>query len=202
MNLEVKPKWIVFDVGGVLLDWKPSMTDVGKELGVTGDTFHSFLLGHLDQLEKGETKTINFWEETTKNFRTTTSPKSLDKLWITSHIPIKEIWKLTEGLENEGYELAILTNNWENVVRQYEKIFPEFPKIEIIVDSSVEHERKPKGRIYRIVEERTGSSGGALFFIDDSKENIETAKKLEWQTYLFQTENAKDSCDELRKILL
>ena len=56
-----------------------------------------------------------------------------------------------------------------------------------IVISGVEKEKKPEPRIFNILIDRYNLNPKTTVFIDDSPANIETAKKLGFQTIHFQT---------------
>ncbi len=78
------------------------------------------------------------------------------------------------------------------------------PKIkfrEIIISAEVGC-KKPEEEIYKIAEDWSGFSGSEIFFIDDKKENLFTASKFGWQTFLFDYNNPEKSCKEIGKILL
>lgn len=59
--------------------------------------------------------------------------------------------------------------------------------------------RKPDEKIYRIVEEDCKIKPENILFIDDSKENIETAKKLGWNTcnaYGYELDKIKEKVEK------
>lgn len=62
--------------------------------------------------------------------------------------------------------------------------------------------RKPNEKIYKIVEEDCKIKPENILFIDDSKENIDTAKKLGWNicnAYGYELDNIKEKVDEFLK---
>jgi 2-haloacid dehalogenase len=52
-------------------------------------------------------------------------------------------------------------------------------------ESAVEKISKPDKRLYEIVENRIKATGSEIYFIDDNPENLQTAKKMGWQTFLY-----------------
>ena len=59
--------------------------------------------------------------------------------------------------------------------------------------------RKPDKKIYKIVEKDCKIKPGNILFIDDSKENIETAKQLGWNTcnaYGYELDKIKEKVKE------
>ena len=59
--------------------------------------------------------------------------------------------------------------------------------------------RKPDEKIYKIVEEDCKINPEDILFIDDCKENIETAKKLGWNTcnaYGYELDKIKEKVEK------
>ena len=55
-------KYVVFDVGGVLLDWRGGLTAVATELNISEDSLLDFLLVYLKDLELGNITDDVFWK--------------------------------------------------------------------------------------------------------------------------------------------
>ena len=80
----------------------------------------------------------------------------------------------------------------------------EFLMVNEVFESSVEGLRKPDLKFYKLVEKRIGASGENIYFIDDSKGNIEAARKMQWQTFLYSigSDDGKSANDLIRAKLL
>ncbi|MCA9369346.1 HAD-IA family hydrolase, partial [Candidatus Woesebacteria bacterium] len=60
---------------------------------------------------------------------------------------------------------------------------------------------KPEIEIYQIATEKAKTNPEEILFIDDNNNFIEGAKKIGWQTFLFDEENPRDSVFQLRTLL-
>lgn len=73
------------------------------------------------------------------------------------------------------------------------------PKIgwDIIIDSSKVGLQKPDPEIYVLAEKLAEAKGEEIFFVENTKVNIDTAKSLGWQTFLYDSNNYEKSSQEL-----
>jgi HAD superfamily hydrolase (TIGR01509 family) len=203
LMLTTKPQWIIFDLGGVLLDWKASLRSLGEVLKASDSEMINFLYEHVSELDHGRMNGEEFWAMAREKFDYGESSHLLAEAWIKNQLLILPAWKLVEDLSRTDYRMAVCTNNWLGVVENQVKNYPLFRHFEFIVDSSQENVCKPEERIYRIVEERAGATGSDLLIIDDNLDNIRAAEKLGWQVFQFDQNlgGGKTHSDELRKIL-
>ena len=90
-----------------------------------------------------------------------------------------------ETLRDEGYRMAICTNN----VREWEPLWramvPVDAIFEIVVDSAYVGVRKPDPEIYSITLERLGCPAAETLFIDDIDVNCDAARAAGMQTIHF-----------------
>jgi len=90
--------------------------------------------------------------------------------------PNEEMIALMRGLKDEGYRMALLTNN----VREWEPLWrPMLPVDEIfetVVDSGFVGVRKPEPEIYEMTLERIGMAGESCLFVDDFPHNCDGAR--------------------------
>jgi putative hydrolase of the HAD superfamily len=90
--------------------------------------------------------------------------------------PNEEMIAVMRGLKDEGYRMALLTNN----VREWEPLWrPMLPVDEIfetVVDSGFVGVRKPEPEIYEMTLERIGMAGESCLFVDDFPHNCDGAR--------------------------
>ena len=67
----------------------------------------------------------------------------------------------------------------------------------MIIDSSVEKVQKPYKPIYELAQKKSGFEANEILFIDNSQKNIDTARELGWQTFLYDSSNHQGSCQKL-----
>lgn len=99
--------------------------------------------------------------------------------------PVEGSHELVERLVAAGVPLYCLTNFGDEFFAGFRPTQPVFDLFEDIIVSGVEKVAKPEPRIYEILEERSGRSGEALFFTDDSPANIAAARARGWDAHLF-----------------
>jgi 2-haloacid dehalogenase len=99
--------------------------------------------------------------------------------------PVAGSHALVERLAAAGVPLFCLTNFGEEFWDVFRPTQPIFDLFADIIVSGTEKIAKPDPRIYQIVEERSGRSGGELFFTDDNVANIDAARARGWDAHVF-----------------
>ena len=182
MNKEINT--IIFDLGGVLVDWKPEYvyrkafngdeekvqwflnTICTPEWNMEQDAGRTIAEG-----EKSKIAEFPEYEELIKLFYKDW-PKMLSG-------PIKENVELFKKLKlSEKYKIYALTNwsaeTWEIAI----KMFSFFNEFDGVVVSGKEKTRKPFEKIYHILLNKFNITPEKAVFIDDSLPNCITAKTL------------------------
>ncbi len=182
-------KDVVFDFGGVLMDWDPRYlyrtyfkdeeqmeyflshicTDAWnaeQDRGRTFDEGVSLLLRQYPQYAEPIRMYKDRWESMLKG----EFPRSVE---------------LLRRLKEQGYGIYGLTN-WsaETIPIAFAK-YDFFSLFDGIVVSGEEKLIKPDPKIYRILLDRYKLTAENTLFIDDSPANIEAASQLGFQTILF-----------------
>ena len=194
-------KNIIFDFGGVLIDWNPkylyqSVFQDAKQMNffldnictpewnIKQDAGRSFieatqeLVNEYPQYEKEIKMFYSNWSEMIGG-------------------DIKDNVCLLKDLKNK-YRLFGLTN-WsaESFPIVFNK-YPFFEEFEGIVVSGTEKMIKPDARIYKLLLSRYGLIANESLFIDDNQENIHAADKLGFKTiHLTDNVNLKIEINKL-----
>lgn len=194
-------KNIIFDFGGVLIDWNPRYLyrkvfhdDVKMEFflkkicspewNLKQDAGRSF-----NEATKELVNKFPQYENEIKNYYSN---------WIQMiGGPIEENVDLIEDLKDK-YRLFGLSNwsaeSFPIVFNQY----PFFKEFEGIVVSGIEKIVKPDERIYTLLLTRYGLIANESLFIDDNQENINAAIKLGFKTiHLKEKVNLKNELQKL-----
>ncbi len=199
---------VVFDFGGVLVDWNPHYL-YKKFFGDYPQKTLEFLkeIGFDEwnrQLDKGRTFTEGVADLRQRFPVYQELIQAYDQRWeetlagsIQSSVNIlrelKEKTKMRTGATE--FSLYGLTNwsaeKFATIRHQYEF----FDWFEDIVVSGEEKLIKPDPRIFRVLLQRSRRTAAECLFIDDSSANIAAAKELGFDTILFR------SPDQLRKEL-
>lgn len=194
-------KNIVFDLGGVVFSRDP------KKFEREFIEFFSYIT--LPQMP-------HFWEEYDRGISTydkvlsdlaeynkcdrELADKNLRRSIITQEeIPATK--ELIIELKKAQYKLYVLSNmSLEFIEFLRNKDVYKYFDGEVV--SCEEHIVKPEVEIYRILIERYSLNRAETLFIDDRKCNVAAARKEGWHGFDFDPHNPKQSCDELRKLLL
>lgn len=207
-----KPRWIIFDVGGVLLDWPSSSTAAAEYLGVTHDELFDVLFDQTvemsigSKMNIGEISARDGWTMVLEKLKKEHTPEDVITRWVAEEYWLEDTLTLLQELHGAGYKLAIMSNSWLGLTDSAKRaIMPtELEFFDEIFDSSVERVQKPDLAFYELVEQRIGAKGSDLYFIDDSQKNLDIAKQRGWQHFLYDMGNdaGLKANTELRKILL
>lgn len=101
------------------------------------------------------------------------------------------------------YPVGLLTNMYEGMLTQIlEKELIPRHKYSPIIDSYEVGCAKPSERIYRLAEQQAGYTGKDILFVDNAKRNIEAAKKLGWQTFLYNPKTLEKSTADLQRFIV
>lgn len=182
---------VVFDLGGVLLEWKPDqiLAQLYPEDPGTQALVKKEVLQHPDwlALDKGTLSE----EEAIRRFqqRTGRPLPEMKKLMDTVRetlIPIQPTFALLEALSKEGMHLYCVSNMQTAVFAYLEKRYDFWGKFKGLVISAHVRMIKPDAEIFHHLFSRFGLAPAESLFIDDHPPNVESARRLEMQAILFQ----------------
>lgn len=200
-----KPKWVIFDVGQVLYDYNSFVIDAARYLDIELILLKAELDGIVEKSMKGEMTFEQVWTQVLKLRGREHELEKILEIWWDSEKFVADTKLLIQELHIKSYSVALFTNNWPNMKERIIKnINDDSSVIKHMFESSVEHLRKPDIKFYELVQNRTGAKGNEIFFIDDKKINLTTAKDLGWQTFLYKlgADGGKTSNNKIRKQLL
>lgn len=183
---------VVFDLGGVLIDWNPDY--LYRELIPDSDQRHEFLTRVCTPEWNHEMDAGRSVREAVAALADAHPDRAaLVAAWWTrwpemlgGEIPGTRL--LAEALARSGLPLYAITNwsaeTWPWGVRHYPFLEDLF---EGIVVSGQEQVAKPDPQLFEILNDRYDLDPHTTAFIDDSPANIDTAAGLGYITHLFTT---------------
>ncbi len=190
--LPTRIRAIVFDFGGVLIDWNPRY--LYRKLFPGNDTaMESFLaeIGFTEwnqQQDAGRAFSLAVTELVKRFPSYADLIQAYDERWEESIAgPLQGTVDLLLPLQQAGLELHGLSN-WSSekfaAVRTKYSFFQLFATILLSGDVKL---IKPDPRIFEALLARIGRSASECLFIDDSEENISTARSLGFETIRFES---------------
>ena len=193
MNQPEEPRpAIIFDFGGVLLDWNPRYL-YRRFFENDTDAMERFLteIGFVDwnaHQDRGRPFAVAVAELSARFPQYAELIKAYDERWEESlGGPIPETVEILQTLKQAGYPLYGLSNWSAETFGRVRHRYAFLDCFETIVLSGEVKMMKPDPRIYTLLLERIGHAAGECLFIDDSKANIETAEDLGFRTILFES---------------
>lgn len=101
-----------------------------------------------------------------------------------------KLWEILLDLKKQ-YKLAIINNGNSIALKNWREKF-DFGIFDLYINSAVVGIKKPDPKIYLLTCKRLGVKPEECLFMDDSLENIESAKKLEMKTIWWNKKENKD----------
>ncbi len=194
---------IVFDLGGVLLEWKPDqiLARLYPEDPETQALVKKEVFQHPDwlALDKGtldEERAVRLFQQRTG--RPLSEMTVLMDTVRETLIPIQPTFALLEELSKEGMNLYCVSNMQINVFAYLQKRYDFWGKFKGLVISAHVRMIKPDAEIFHHLFSRFGLAPSASVFIDDHLPNVESARRLEMQAILFQ--GADDCRRQLQQV--
>ena len=190
-------KYIVFDLGGVLVDIDPvrAIRAFARLGGIEIDDLENRIenLGLFHEYEIGQYNHPEFRDRLRTFLPNSVSDEEIDKAWssLILDVPQDRI-DLLESLK-QRYQLFVLsnTNPFHIQYINQQLIRSGNPSLESIFQkvyySYLLHMTKPSPEIYQHITKENGLEPSELLFLDDTLANINTARVLGWETIHINT---------------
>lgn len=178
---------IVFDMGGVLMDWDP----VKISLTLCPDPDDAALLRKavFDSREWGWVDAGAIAPETVAWTAQLKLPERLHGLaetfalrWFDAFDPLPAMGELVRELKADGYGVYLLSNAGPTF-EEYRGRIPAIDVFDGILVSCYEHVVKPDEAIYQLFCERYGLDPASCLFVDDLRRNVVGAQRAGMQGY-------------------
>ncbi|MEP0962153.1 MAG: HAD family phosphatase [Roseobacter sp.] len=192
----MNPTQVVFDIGGVLVDWHPHlawMDALGSRAAVDAFMTRTDFMARNSRADAGasfadlaqeildEADRHHF--ETYVSLFTRTVPNAL-----------QGTWDLLDQLKAKGVPLHAITNWSAETWPEGVKVHPRLDSVfETLVVSGRENLAKPDVRIFELLCQRAGNSPSDCVFIDDGLHNVEGARAAGMDGIHFTTPKALET---------
>lgn len=104
--------------------------------------------------------------------------------------PFQDLWNILPDLKQQ-FKLAIINNGNAIARKDWDKLF-DFSLFDLFINSAVVKIKKPDKSIFLLTCTQLGVEPRECLFIDDAKENVDSAKKLGMKTLWWNKENGKE----------
>lgn len=185
------PKAVVFDIGNVLLEWRPDrlyerlLPDNAERRAFFEETR---ILEMNLEVDRGAPFKAHVYAHAAKFPHVKGLVRAWHDNWIDMAAPaIDGSVALLRALKRRGVTVAALSNFGVDSFDLACRVYPFLTEFDVPVISGREEAIKPEPRIYEILEERTGLLGQDLFFMDDNAQNVAAARGRFWQAEIFTT---------------
>ena len=173
-------KIILFDVGGVLVNWKDIwlFDEVVAQYKIPKKILIKRFNQHIEYLFTGKIMEQNFWEIILDGFLgKVENLKIIDKVFQKKSSINNNVLSLAKKLKKQNYKIGILSNLTPQTRHMLfdQKIFEPF---EYQFFSDVISLAKPNPKIFYHVSKKIGRTKKDIILIDDKKENVEAAIKF------------------------
>ena len=182
-------KNIVFDYGGVLVDWNPrylyeDLFDNGEEMEYFLENICNSSWNEKQDAGRSLAIATRELQERHPEFHHLIQ-RYYDDWEVMLKGEIHENTRLIKPLKNKNYKLYGLSNwSGETFPIAFER-FPFFRELDGMIISGNEKMAKPGKEIYYLLLDRYNIQAEESIFIDDNAKNIEVANELGFQTIHF-----------------
>ncbi len=177
---------VVFDLGKVLLDFDYGLAAERIAARCPNPRFDvRSLIDQSPLLFRFETGRLNrreFFREVQGAAGFQGNEEDFSAMFADIFSEIPEMTRLNTLLRAGGARTFIFSNTNPLAIDHIHRRFPFFKNFDDYIFSYEHGSMKPDERIYRVVEERTGRSGGAILYIDDRAENTAAGAARGWRT--------------------
>lgn len=183
------PKAVIFDIGNVLIEWQPERYFDGWMGAERRSAMFADVDLHAmnDRVDSGENFTKVISETAAAYPEWQVEIWHWHDNWLDLAAPvIDHSVRLMTALQQNGVPVFSLTNFGIETYALAETKYHFLRQFDRDFISGHMGVIKPDTKIYEMLEQGSGLSGGALLFADDRAENIAAAAARGWQTHLFE----------------
>lgn len=198
-----KIEFIYFDVGGVLIDWSNVFKTASDKFNLTVNDIDTTFEENNEEITKGLMNPKEFWERCIEKYNISDA-ESYDFLnsWVSDYRPISQTHELINRLKT-NYKIGLLSNIYKGMLPLLleKKLIPNIDYQSIIFSCDVGL-RKPEAGIYELAQMKAQTEAKNILLVDDRNDYVEGAKKLNWNTFLFDTVQIDKTTKELENYLI
>lgn len=196
-------KLVLFDIGGVLIEYENVFKTASKDLNIPVSIFNSTFDKYDRDVTVGKISAQDLYDNSLKdnNLSSDVTYNFLNS-WINDFTSIGATYNLIMDL-NGKYEIGLFSNIYKDMI-------PKLIEIKLLPDIKYAYQfisadigmQKPEENIYQYILEKTNLKPSQILYIDDKKDYLNPAIRLNWNVFHFNRYNPEESVDKLRSVLL
>ena len=200
--MENNIKFIFFDIGGVFLEWDNCFKNAAKKHNLDRQQISALFGKYDDQITKGQMTPEEFWRKCQEElFIKNAKDFNFLESWVDDYIPITDVYSFVKALSKK-YKIGLISNIYKGMFSLLieKNIIPNI-SFDVKILSCEVGLRKPEIEIYTLAQSKCHLKNSEILFIDDVKIHLEPAKRMGWQTFLFETHNVDKSIAGIQSLL-
>jgi len=203
MNTNTKYKNIIFDLGGVLINWNPRqlIQEILKDENASkykvspDDLMEMYRSSRWNDFDRGTISKENLIEYFSKTYKINADFFHIFYKKIYKHLfPLSEGLKLLNKIKSKGYKTYVLSNFSQDL---FETVSPTYDFLDSFDGAIISYKVKtvkPEPEIYQLLLKNYNLKADECLFLDDKEENILGAKVLGIDGILYK------DCDKVCKM--
>lgn len=198
-----KPQLILFDIGGVLIEYGNVFKTASQELNIPHNLLDSTFDKYDAEITTGLITPQELYLNCLKNNEITADiDYNFMISWIKDYSSIRPTHDLLTKLSAK-YKVGLFSNIYKGMV-------PELIKQDLLPNIYYTYQfiscdmglQKPDEKAYQHIVNQIKEQESEILFVDDKQENLDVANIFGWQTFLFLRDKPEESVNNLRKLLL
>ncbi len=183
-------KAITFDLDGVyFINGKTNFISNLQKLGVTEEEAKRVFL-QSDQMNKlykeGKMTDQEFWSWAAKEWKLDKTPNELMKLLIDGYEVDNNVVAVVMKVKEKGYKTLICSNNFPARINGLQERFKFLDNFDAWALSYEVEATKPSTKIFQELINKSVVKPEEIVFADDNNDNLEGAKQVGIQTFLYE----------------
>jgi epoxide hydrolase-like predicted phosphatase len=191
-------KAVIFDLNGLFIQ-SPNLSDrFQKEFNVPTEKFLVALKDIMPKVRMPDVQdTFSYWEPYLKKWSIKLSKEEFFDFWFGAEEEVVELVKIARELKNKGIKIFILSNNFKERSIYYARNFSFLEMFDKVYYSWQTGFAKPDTKAFENLLKENNLEPNKCIYFDDSKNNVESAKSLGINAFVFENaENLKKLIEE------
>jgi putative hydrolase of the HAD superfamily len=188
---------VVLDLNGVFLESRYLTERLKEDFGIPIDESIKVLKGSMSIVRLDpEVKVYTFWKTLLDKYHVNMDEEEFLGYWFSGESLVYELIDLCKELREKSVKVYILSNNFKERTEYYRKNFSEiFENVDNAFFSWETGNVKSDIDTYEKILGKIGLEGREVIYFDDSKANVNLAKKVGINAYVY------DGLDRTKEII-